>query len=90
MPSGRWILARQLGAKRFEATSFRDLAMVARAEASSAEAMDLLYRALAISRETGVGFAGPCILGQLAVTTENPIERQAALTEGERSSAKAR
>ncbi|MBT1517424.1 tetratricopeptide repeat protein [Bradyrhizobium sp. SRL28] len=77
------ILARQLGAKRFEATSLRDLAMVASAEASTAEAMDRLYRALAISRETGVNFVGPWILGQLAVTTENPIERQAALTEGE-------
>ena len=79
----RLILARQLGAKRFEATSLRDLAMIARAEASTAEAMDLLYRALAIIRETGVNFVGPWILGQLAVTTENPIERQAALTEGE-------
>jgi class 3 adenylate cyclase/tetratricopeptide (TPR) repeat protein len=77
------ILARQLGAKRFEAVSLDDLAMVARAEASSAEAMDLLYRALAISRETGLSFMGPWILGYLAVTTEDPIERQAALTEGE-------
>ena len=77
------ILARQLGAKRFEAVSLNDLAMVARAEASSAEAMDLLYRALAISRETGLSFVGPWILGHLAVTTEDPIERQAALTEGE-------
>ncbi|UWU69475.1 hypothetical protein [Bradyrhizobium sp. NC92] len=45
--------------------------------------MDLLYRALAISREVGVNFVGPWILGHLAVTTENPNERQAALTEGE-------
>jgi hypothetical protein len=37
---------KQLGAKTFEAVSLHDLAMVARAEASSAEAMDLLYRAL--------------------------------------------
>ncbi|MCK1642133.1 AAA family ATPase [Bradyrhizobium sp. 157] len=77
------ILARQLGAKRFEATSLLDLAMVARAEVSSSEAMDLMYRALAISRETGVSFVGPWILGSLAAATEDPIERQAALTEGE-------
>ena len=77
------ILARQLGAKRFEAVCFNDLAMVARAEASSAEAMNLLHRALAISRETGIGFVGPWILGHLAVTTKDPFERQAALTEGE-------
>jgi class 3 adenylate cyclase/tetratricopeptide (TPR) repeat protein len=77
------VLARQLGAKRFEAVCFNDLAMVARAEASSAEAMNLLHRALAISRETGIGFVGPWILGHLAVTTKDPFERQAALTEGE-------
>jgi ATP/maltotriose-dependent transcriptional regulator MalT len=77
------MLARQLGAKRFEAVSLNDLAMVARAEASSTEAMDRLYHALAISRETGVSFAGPWILGHLAVTTEDPIERQTALAEGE-------
>jgi class 3 adenylate cyclase/tetratricopeptide (TPR) repeat protein len=77
------VLARQLGAKRFEAVSLNDLAMVARAEASSAEAMDLLHRALMISRETGVSFVGPWILGHLAVTTEDPVELQTALTEGE-------
>jgi class 3 adenylate cyclase/tetratricopeptide (TPR) repeat protein len=77
------LLARQLGAKRFEAVSLNDLALVARAEASSAEAMDLLHRALTISRETGVGFVGPWILGHIAVTSEDPVERQAALTEGE-------
>jgi tetratricopeptide (TPR) repeat protein len=77
------MLARQLGAKRFEAVSLHDLAMVARAEASTAEAMDLLRRALLISRETGVSFVGPWILGHLAVTTEDPMERQTALTEGE-------
>ncbi|UWU76496.1 AAA family ATPase [Bradyrhizobium huanghuaihaiense] len=77
------ILARQLGAKRFEATSLRDLAMVARAEASRTEAIEVLHRALAISREAGLNFAGPWILGYLAVMTEDPIERDAALTEGE-------
>ncbi|ANW02388.1 adenylate/guanylate cyclase domain-containing protein [Bradyrhizobium icense] len=76
-------LARQLGAKRFEAVSLNDLAMVARAEKSRAEAIDLLHRALAISRETGFSFVGPWILGHLAVTTEDPIERHATLTEGE-------
>ncbi|WP_046867222.1 adenylate/guanylate cyclase domain-containing protein [Microvirga massiliensis] len=76
-------LARQLGAKRFEAVSLHDLAMVAHAEASRAEALDLLHRALAISRETGLSFVGPWILGHLAVTTEDPKERRAALTEGE-------
>ena len=48
-----------------------------------AEAIDLLHRALAISRETGLSFVGPWILGHLAVTTEDPVERRAALAEGE-------
>ncbi|ANY81304.1 hypothetical protein BB934_26340 [Microvirga ossetica] len=76
-------LARQLGAKRFEADSLHNLAMVARAEASQAEGLDLLHRALAICRETGLSFVGPWILGYLAVTTEDPLERRAALAEGE-------
>jgi tetratricopeptide (TPR) repeat protein len=76
-------LARLLGARRFEAVSLHDLAMVARAEAGHAEAMDFLYRALAISRESGPSFVGPWILGDLAAMTEDPVERQAALTEGE-------
>ncbi len=76
-------LARQLGAKRFEAVSLHDLAMVARAEVGTAEALGLLRRALAISREAGISFVGPWILGHLAVTTEDPTERRAALTEGE-------
>ena len=78
------ILARQLGAKRFEAVCLLNLAMVARAEASRAKAKELLCRALAISRETGLSFVGSWILGYLAVMTEDPIERQAALTEGEK------
>ena len=76
-------LARQLGAKRFEAVCLNDLAMVARAEAGRREALDLLHRALAISRETGLSFMGPWILGHLAVMTEDPVERRAALAEGE-------
>jgi hypothetical protein len=76
-------LSRQLGAKRFEAVSLHDLAMVARAETNRAETMDLLHRALALSRETGLSFVGAWILGHIAVATEDPIERRAALTEGE-------
>jgi class 3 adenylate cyclase/tetratricopeptide (TPR) repeat protein len=76
-------LARQLGAKRFEAVGLHNLAMVAHAEAGRAEGIDLLHHALAISRETGLSFMGPWILGELAATTEDPLERRAALAEGE-------
>jgi tetratricopeptide (TPR) repeat protein len=75
-------LSRQLGAKRFEAVSLNDLAMVARAESGPSEALDLMRRALAISRETGISFMGPWILGHLAVSTKDPVERDAALMEG--------
>ncbi|UPJ62888.1 adenylate/guanylate cyclase domain-containing protein [Bradyrhizobium sp. 191] len=77
------LLAQCLGAKRFEAVSLNDLAMVARSEASKAEAMDLLRRALMIARETGMTFVGPWILGHLAVTTDDSVELQTALAEGE-------
>jgi tetratricopeptide (TPR) repeat protein len=76
-------LARQLGARRFESISLHDLAMAARAEAATEEALNLIRRALEISRDTGPSFAGPWILGHLAVTTDDPSERREALAEGE-------
>jgi hypothetical protein len=42
-----------------------------------------LQRGVAISRETGVGFMGPWLLGQLAATTEDAGVCQHALDEGE-------
>jgi hypothetical protein len=38
---------------------------------------------VAISRETGIRFLGPWLLGQLAATTKDPEMRQQALDEGE-------
>jgi hypothetical protein len=43
----------------------------------------LLREALAISRETGFGYAGAAILGPLALTTDDSEERRRALAEGE-------
>ena len=48
-----------------------------------AEALDLLREAAAISRETGIAYNGPRILGQLALTTDDPDERKRAIEEGE-------
>ena len=81
-------LIRRLGAKRFEATNLNERAVILRGEGRRVEALDLLRRALAISRETGISFAGPWILGHLAVTTDAPAERRAALAEGEEILAK--
>ena len=52
------------------------MADIERASGRRVEALKLLKNALAISRETGTGFFGPAILGALALTTEDPQERQ--------------
>ena len=76
-------LCRRLGARRFESETLIYVADIERASGRRFQALKLLKNALAISRETGTGFFGPAILGALAVATEDPQERQRALTEGE-------
>ena len=76
-------LCRRLGARRFESETLIYVADVERASGRRFDALKLLKNALAISRETGTGFFGAAILGALALTTEDPEERQRALTEGE-------
>ena len=77
------ILVRTLGARRFEARGFLDLGMILNAEGRRSEAREVLHRALEISRETGVNFVGPFILGYIAVTTDEPEESREVLKEGE-------
>ena len=69
-------LCRRLGARRFESETLIYVADIERASGRRVEALKLLKNALAISRETGTGFFGPAILGALALTTEDPQERQ--------------
>jgi class 3 adenylate cyclase/tetratricopeptide (TPR) repeat protein len=76
-------LARHLGARRFEASSLRHLARVIAAQGHAAEALALLDQAYAISSESGITFAGPWVLGALAVITEDPDQRRWALEQGE-------
>ncbi len=76
-------LAGRLGARRFEPLYLNCHAKVLRAEGRSAEALKLLERSLAISRETALGFSGPSVLGALALTTDDPQVRREALAEGE-------
>src|SRR3546814_7615934 len=57
--------------------------MFLRAGGRRSEAVDLLWRACAISRKTGITFVGPWIRGHLAVTTGDPATRREALAEGE-------
>jgi class 3 adenylate cyclase/tetratricopeptide (TPR) repeat protein len=76
-------LARSLGAKRFEGMALHDQAMVLAAQGHRTQALDSIRAGLAISREAGLNFVGPWILGHLAVLTDDHYERREALTEGE-------
>jgi class 3 adenylate cyclase/tetratricopeptide (TPR) repeat protein len=76
-------LARQLGARRFEAEGLGFLAAVEAAHGRRTRAAHLVREALAISRETGMAYFGPCLLGWLALHTDDAEERRAALAEGE-------
>ena len=53
------------------------------AEGRRGEALEVLEEAMAISRETGLGFHGPNILGALAEAAQDPQQRRRALAEGE-------
>ena len=77
-------LCRRLGARRFESETLIYVADVERASGRRFEALKLLKKALAISRETGTGFFGPAIgsarrqwlaraLGALAWASERHI-----------------
>jgi hypothetical protein len=41
-----------------------------------------MRKAIAISRETGITYCGPRVLGQLALATDDPAERESAIHEG--------
>jgi len=77
------VLVKRLGAKRFDADCLHFLARGHVVDRRRAEALDLLRQALAISRESGIAYSGPRILGFLALTTDDPDERKRAIEEGE-------
>ncbi len=72
-----------LGAARFEPLRLNCLAKTLRAMDRHAEALPLLRRSVEASRETSLTFTGPSSLGALALTTDDPDERQSAIAEGE-------
>jgi tetratricopeptide (TPR) repeat protein len=76
-------LVRRLGAWRFEAQNLTWRARIMSAEGRRSEALDMLERALEISRNTGIGFTGPRALSGIALFTEDPDRRRSALEEGE-------
>jgi tetratricopeptide (TPR) repeat protein len=76
-------LAQQLGARRFETEALAFLAELHRLAGRRAEAIANAEEAVRISRETSLAFLGPFALGSLALATDDPTARQAALQEAE-------
>jgi tetratricopeptide (TPR) repeat protein len=76
-------LSRSLGSKRFQARTLCDLARVIWRAGDRARASTLLEESLWLSRETGMRFVGPRILSSLALFTDEPEVRRAALSEAE-------
>lgn len=76
-------LAQQLGARRFETEALAFLAELHRLAGRRAEAITNAEEAVRISRETSLPFLGPFALGALALATDDPTARQAALEEAE-------
>ncbi len=77
------VLVRHLGARRFEVTGSVYRARIALMEDKRTGVLGLLRNAMKVSRDTGVGFAGPRVLGTLAMATRDPEEREQALKDGE-------
>jgi tetratricopeptide (TPR) repeat protein len=76
-------LARQLGARRFQAECTGILAFSTLALGRREEALQIAKESVQVSRETGMSYCGPVLLSLVARTTENPAERERALEEGE-------
>ena len=75
-------LARQLGARRFEAQGLEMQARVLLDTGRRAEAAEMLREALAICREAGTQFCGPKVTSALSRAVADPAERAALLAEG--------
>jgi class 3 adenylate cyclase/tetratricopeptide (TPR) repeat protein len=76
-------LAQQLGARRFETEALAFMAELHRLAGRRAKAIANAEEAVRISRETSLAFLGPFALGALALATDDPTARQAALEEAE-------
>ena len=75
-------LARQLGARRFEAQGLEMQARILLDTGRRAEAAEMLREALAICREAGMQFCGPKVTSALSRTVNDSAERAALLAEG--------
>ncbi len=76
-------IVERLGATRFEAQNLWFEAKVTRVKGQRAEALRLTKKALAICRETGMGFLGPRVIGETILCTDDPQLQKKALQDGE-------
>jgi hypothetical protein len=76
-------LARALGARRFEAESVAFLGDARWQAGERAAGLAMVREGIAISRESGIAYMGPMLLGILARITEDAEERRSALAEAE-------
>jgi tetratricopeptide (TPR) repeat protein len=75
-------LARQLGARRFEAQGLEMQGRMLLAKNRRKDAAEVLREGLAICQEFGAQFCGPKIVGALSRVVEDSNERAALLAEG--------
>ncbi|MCP4327709.1 MAG: AAA family ATPase [Alphaproteobacteria bacterium] len=76
-------LAERLGARRFVARALQFEGRIDHWNSNMDAALNKFREAMAISRETGIRYAGPAILADIALTTGDGVERREALEEGE-------
>jgi tetratricopeptide (TPR) repeat protein len=72
-------LARNVGARNFEADALSRLVAVSLGQGNKIKAQQLAKQAVEIVRQVGMTFIGPAVLVELAATTDNVSERWAAL-----------
>ncbi|MEP6656269.1 MAG: adenylate/guanylate cyclase domain-containing protein [Betaproteobacteria bacterium] len=76
-------IAQSLGARRYLAAILAHDAEVLRSRGAVDEARSNLEEALALSRETGIGFCGPMVLGLMALCAVDDQTRQRHAAEAE-------
>ena len=76
-------IVERLGARRFEAQNLCFEAKVARVRGQRAEAVRLSQQAMVICQETGMGFLAPRVIGEIALSADDPALQRKALKDGE-------
>jgi hypothetical protein len=77
------MLSRELRARRLEAQALAFRGELSRLSGRRSDALANVSKALAICRETGMAYMGPCILAILALVTDDARVRDQALVEGQ-------